>query len=372
MPAPNPETMSPVVLSHMDELEQMREMLDGQLGDAYDRVLTAGMKMLYAPENAEVMQKLIMDDAIPLANKLGEGVANLLVMMDNQGNGTIPKEVLAPVGIALLFEATDYLFELGIEASEDDLGEAIELMITGLFTGFGIDPKMIDKVIDEMKFTGFIVCRMTNGKLDFGKNAKVKAREILDGAQLEAEQSAARVRNDAERQSKALLEETKARAAEIVDRARKESEKSRKQAVRGEAPEGENGLINKLMKKVKAGSYTDDYQAESGELVIGRMAAVLVSDAEQEAKALLKRARAEAESLKAERAAKLEEARKECDALLQGASKEAEQITAAARREADALKREIEQLKRLRDSLEEEARLATPMQAGMERSAPSL
>lgn len=150
MPAPNPETMSPVVLSHMDELEQMREMLDGQLGDAYDRVLTAGMKMLYAPENAEVMQKLIMDDAIPLANKLGEGVANLLVMMDNQGNGTIPKEVLAPVGIALLFEATDYLFELGIEASEDDLGEALELMITGLFTGFGIDPKMIDKVIDDM------------------------------------------------------------------------------------------------------------------------------------------------------------------------------------------------------------------------------
>lgn len=150
MPAPNPETMSPVVLSHMDELEQMREMLDGQLGDAYDRVLTAGMKMMYAAGNVEVMQKLIMDEKVPLPNKLGEGVANLLIMMDNQGNGTIPKEILAPVGIALLFEATDYLFELGIEATEDDLGKAIELMITGLFVGFGIDPKMMDKVIDDM------------------------------------------------------------------------------------------------------------------------------------------------------------------------------------------------------------------------------
>lgn len=150
MPAPNPETMSPVVLSHMDELEQMREMLDGQLGDAYDRVLTAGMKMLYSAQSAEVMQKLIMDDAIPLPNKLGEGVANLLVMMDNQGNGTIPKEILAPVGVALLFEATDYLFELGIEASEEDLGNAIELMITGLFTGFGIDMETVDKIVDDM------------------------------------------------------------------------------------------------------------------------------------------------------------------------------------------------------------------------------
>ena len=150
LPAPNPETMSPIVLSHMDELERMTQMLDGQLGDAYDRVLTAGMKMLYAAENAEVMQKLIMDDAVPLPNKLGEGVGNLLVMMDNQGNGTIPKEVLFPVGVALLFEATDYLFELGIEATEKDLGDAMELMLTTLFTGFGIDMKMMDKVIDDM------------------------------------------------------------------------------------------------------------------------------------------------------------------------------------------------------------------------------
>ena len=150
LPAPNPETMSPVVLSHMDELEQMREMMDGQLGDAYDRVLTAGMKMMYSPQSAEVTQKLIMDDNIPLPNKLGEGVANLIVMMDNQGNGTIPKEVLAPVGIALLFEATDYLFELGIEATEEDLGKAIELMIMGIFAGFGIEMAQVDKMVDDL------------------------------------------------------------------------------------------------------------------------------------------------------------------------------------------------------------------------------
>lgn len=161
MPAPNPEIMSPVVSAHMDELEAMTQMMDGQLGDAYDRVLTAGMKMMYSPQSAEVMQKLIMDDNVPLPNKLGEGVANLLVMMDNQGNGTIPKEVLAPVGIALLFEATDYLFELGIEATEEDLGNAIELMITGLFTGFGIDMDTVDKIVDDMgKKLGFDESKM--------------------------------------------------------------------------------------------------------------------------------------------------------------------------------------------------------------------
>lgn len=156
LPKPNPEIMSPIIQQHIPELENMRNMLDGKMGDAYDRVLTAGMKMLYSPGTADTIHDLIFDKGIPMSNKLGEGVANLLVMMDNQGNGTIPKEVLIPVGVALLFEATDYMFECGIEVTEDDLGKALELMINGVFIGYGIDPKKMDEVIDDMgKKLGF-------------------------------------------------------------------------------------------------------------------------------------------------------------------------------------------------------------------------
>lgn len=156
MQAPNPEIMSPVVQAHMGELEQMQALLDGKLGDAYDRVTTAGMKMLYAPENAEMIQGLILNDEVPVPNKLGEGIANLLVMMDNQGNGTIPKEILVPVGVTLMFEAADYLFEVGIDVTEEDLGAALELMINGVFVGYGIDPAKIEQVIDDMgKKLGF-------------------------------------------------------------------------------------------------------------------------------------------------------------------------------------------------------------------------
>jgi len=80
----------------------------------------------------------------------------LLVMMDNQGNGTIPKEILVPVGVALMFEAADYLFEVGIEFTEQDLGDALELLIRSVLVGYGIDPSKIDDVIDDMgKKLGF-------------------------------------------------------------------------------------------------------------------------------------------------------------------------------------------------------------------------
>lgn len=150
MPAPNPEIMSPIVASHMDELDQMAKMMDGKMGDAYDRVVTAGMKMLYSPENAKMMQEIITNEDVPIANKLGEGIANLLVMMDNTGNGTIPKEVLVPAGVALMFEAADYLFEIGVEFTENDLGAALELLIKGVFVGYGIDPAKMDKIVDDM------------------------------------------------------------------------------------------------------------------------------------------------------------------------------------------------------------------------------
>lgn len=150
MPPPNPEIMSPIVAGHMDELEQMAAMMDGKMGDAYDRVVTAGMKMLYSPDNAKMMQEIITNEDVPIANKLGEGIANLLVMMDNTGNGTIPKEVLVPAGVALMFEAADYLFEIGVEFTENDLGAALELLIKGVFVGYGIDPAKMDKIVDDM------------------------------------------------------------------------------------------------------------------------------------------------------------------------------------------------------------------------------
>ena len=174
LPAPNPEILSPIVLGHMDELEAMRKLLDGKLGDAYDRVLTAGMKMMYSADNSELMQKIIMDEDIPIANKLGEGIANLLVMMDNQGNGTIPKEVLVPVGVALMFEAADYLFEVGIDFTEKDLGNALELLIRSVLVGYKIDPSKIDGVIDDM-----------GKKLGFEDTDAGKEAEEMPGAEKE-------------------------------------------------------------------------------------------------------------------------------------------------------------------------------------------
>ena len=181
LPAPNPEITSPLVQSYIDELTKMRELMDDKMGNAYDRVLTAGMKMLYSKDSAQVISDLIESEEVPMANKLGEGIANLLVMMDNQGNGTIPKEVLIPVGVALMFEAADYLYEVGVEVTEGDLGKALELLINGVFTGYGIDPEKMEQVIDDMgKKLGFE--EGTEGEVEEGETTSEEVVETEEAA----------------------------------------------------------------------------------------------------------------------------------------------------------------------------------------------
>lgn len=182
LPPPNPEITSPLVKAHMDELANMVKVMTPEMRDAYERVLTAGKKMMYAPETAEAVHGIILDDAVPMKNKLGEGVANLLVMMDNQGNGTIPKDILIPVGVSLLFESADYLFECGIDVTEKDLSDGMEIMVYGVFAAYNIPKDEVDKIIDKLM-----------GDLDLDDDQK----EMLGGSLKEREQADAEMAEEA-------------------------------------------------------------------------------------------------------------------------------------------------------------------------------
>ena len=181
LPPPNPETTSPLVKAHEDELAAMVGVMSPELRDAYERVLVAGKKMMYAPETAEAIHGIILDDAVPMKNKLGEGIANLLVMMDNQGNGTIPKDVLIPAGVSLMFEAADYMFECGLEVTPEDLSDGMEMMVYSIYEAYNVPSAEVDAIVDDLM-----------AKMDLDDETKeklvgrVEEREADDMAQAEA------------------------------------------------------------------------------------------------------------------------------------------------------------------------------------------
>jgi hypothetical protein len=150
LPPPNPAITCPAVKAHMDDVTNMQNLMSPEQRSAFERVVVAGKKMLYAPETMQAIEQLVFDDNVPMKNKLGEGIANLVVMMDNQGNGTIPKDILIPAGVVLMFEAADYVFEAGFDVSEEDLAGGMEILTYGIFDAYGIPREKLDAVIDDM------------------------------------------------------------------------------------------------------------------------------------------------------------------------------------------------------------------------------
>lgn len=141
------------MFNHGVELKRMRSAMPPEMQRTFDRIVLAGQKILYSKETQPMVDQILNAD-IPMANKLGEGVANIVVMIDNKANGAIPKEVIIPAATVLLFDAADFLKRTGEKITAEDIGKAYELMFYGIYEAYGVQPKQLDSILEKMGSQG--------------------------------------------------------------------------------------------------------------------------------------------------------------------------------------------------------------------------
>lgn len=125
-----------------------------ELQEAYERVVIAGMKVMFDQNTHRAMLREITKPG-PMGDKLGQGVAGLLLMLVKEGNNTMPPAVLIPAGLELIMQAVDFVrrAELGTVTNED-IGRAAEVMITTLMGKFGADPARLEQVLNQFDNAG--------------------------------------------------------------------------------------------------------------------------------------------------------------------------------------------------------------------------
>lgn len=117
---------------------------------AYEKVLAAGMQVMFSKESNKDAVNAIMRGNGPLAKRLGESIAGLLGMMVKQSNGTIPPQVLIPAGVTLLIEAADFLRKTGMaEINNQVIGDAMDAMVTAILGAAGLDSQKIAGFIEQ-------------------------------------------------------------------------------------------------------------------------------------------------------------------------------------------------------------------------------
>ena len=123
--------------------------MPAELQEAYDRVVLAGMKVMFSKESNQLLMQEIQDEG-PVPQRLGQGVAGLMLLLFKESNETIPPQVIIPAGTELMMQVVDFLKKAElIKVSDQDVGAAMEVMISAILQAFGVDPMQMQQVLNQ-------------------------------------------------------------------------------------------------------------------------------------------------------------------------------------------------------------------------------
>jgi len=115
-----------------DQIEKAILEKAGDHKDAIERVVIAGMKILFSDATHNQLFDSLRKD-LPLADQLGASAVHIMLIMFQQSKGTMPGEAMIPAGTILLAKAVEYIAKTKMFPVNDAIYmEAVQIFIAGL------------------------------------------------------------------------------------------------------------------------------------------------------------------------------------------------------------------------------------------------
>lgn len=124
--------------------------LPDNLKDAYDRVVLAGMKVMFSKETHQQAMSFLSEENGAADERIGQGVAALMGLLMKQANGTMPPQIIIPAGIELVAAAGDYLKKAGENVTDDDIAGAMSDYVQIVLQQAGADsPEKMRQMLQQ-------------------------------------------------------------------------------------------------------------------------------------------------------------------------------------------------------------------------------
>lgn len=130
---------------------QVRAKMDiaPELQAAYDKIVKAGLKMMFDPSmRRDTMDFINQSGGEPA--KLAEGVMAVVVSLHEQSNGTLPPNLIIPSAVELMVHAAGVAKEGGMDITNELLAEAIAETVQQTLVKFGANPQAMQEMISGM------------------------------------------------------------------------------------------------------------------------------------------------------------------------------------------------------------------------------
>lgn len=98
--------------------------------DAFERVVLAGMKIMYDKTTFAHFESGMRKESVPLPQRLATEAAGLMKILMDRSKGSIPPQIIVPAGTMLLMEMAKFMKESGIaEPTSDDVRQGSAMLL---------------------------------------------------------------------------------------------------------------------------------------------------------------------------------------------------------------------------------------------------
>lgn len=119
------------------------------LEQAYDRLIKAGLRVMFDQRTRDKTLNFIEQSAGD-PEKLAEGVVAVVVTLYQESNGTMPPNLIIPVGIELLVHASEVASAGGLKVGKEVIAEAMASFVHQVLIKFGATPEQMQKLMSGM------------------------------------------------------------------------------------------------------------------------------------------------------------------------------------------------------------------------------
>lgn len=131
-------------------VETITAKVNPKVRKQFDRIVLAGMKLMYADQMEGYLREQIASG--PPAQAAGQGAAKLLGVLQTKFNGTAPIEAMGPAGVVLVCEALDVLEKLGkAEVTPELVAEAMKEYSAAYLQMLGITREKLEGMMGAAK-----------------------------------------------------------------------------------------------------------------------------------------------------------------------------------------------------------------------------
>jgi hypothetical protein len=120
-----------------------------KLKKQYDVAVKAGLRFMFDEGMREQTLKY-MDGPELVPQKIGEGVAAVILLISQESNGTFPGELAIPVGVELIGHAVEVAEKAGVAVEPNDVAEGMAAFIENIFTAAGATLEQMQQMLGGM------------------------------------------------------------------------------------------------------------------------------------------------------------------------------------------------------------------------------